>query len=296
MGGASRVARGPAPLRAPTGTGDAHIAALKNQLTQAARGGAVSVGSVRGAVLPVIPRTSHAANDQPTRAMPAACATAPRPGGTRSSVDASADGDWPPPRASAVSSAASSSVAMDGFSHPTAAASTAAISATAARATPSSSRSLSSRTSRRRTCSQHRRPHSYRPSRRERDPPTRRTRVISSATSALRRLRVLPLAASMAPDAPLLPPHEKSRSNKYKVRGMSRDEGQHGGRYPLTRRRCGEKKSRNCNGEEAFGGRPSVEALKERQPPSCRLPDIRPADFAEITAPKVASDTRLRTT
>jgi hypothetical protein len=33
-----------------------------------------------------------------------------------------------------------------------------------------------------------------------RDLPTRPTRVISSATSALRRLRVLPLAASMAPD------------------------------------------------------------------------------------------------
>jgi hypothetical protein len=53
--------------------------------------------------------------------------------------------------------------------------------------------------------------------------------VISSATSALRRLRVLPLAvlplaASMAPDAPLLPPHEKSRSNKYKARVRSRDD------------------------------------------------------------------------
>jgi hypothetical protein len=108
------------------------------------------------------------------------------------------------PRASAVSSAASSSVAMDGFSHLTAAASTAAISATAARATPGSSRSLSSRRSRRRTCSQHRRPHSYRPRRRERDRPTRRTRMISLATSALRRLRVLPLAASMAADAPAL--------------------------------------------------------------------------------------------
>jgi hypothetical protein len=65
---ASRIARGPSSLRAPTGTGDAHIAALKNQLTQAARDGTVSAGSVRCAVLPVIPRTSHAANDQPTRA------------------------------------------------------------------------------------------------------------------------------------------------------------------------------------------------------------------------------------
>ena len=41
-----RIARSPSPPTAPTGTGDARIAALKNQLTQAARGRAISAVSV----------------------------------------------------------------------------------------------------------------------------------------------------------------------------------------------------------------------------------------------------------
>ena len=42
-----RIARSPSPPTAPTGTGDARIAALTNQLTQAAQGRAISAVSVR---------------------------------------------------------------------------------------------------------------------------------------------------------------------------------------------------------------------------------------------------------
>jgi hypothetical protein len=79
------------------GTGDAHIAASKNRLIQAALGGAVSAGSVRGAVFPSSRGPLTVQTPSGPAPMPAACATAPRRGGTRSSVDASADGDWSPP-------------------------------------------------------------------------------------------------------------------------------------------------------------------------------------------------------
>jgi hypothetical protein len=219
--------------------------------------------------------------------MPAACATAPRPGGTRSSVDASADGDWPPPgraRSAAPPAPASpwtgsaipqlrpapprSARPREGNPWQLTLPLLANIEAPDPQPAPSAP-FLSSESERK-------------------GPADKANQGDQLGHVSLEAADSVAACSVRGARRPRSCRRMKSRdriNTRHAVRAVTK--GRHDGR---------EKMRRNCDDEEVFGGRPSVEALKERQPPSCRLPDIRPADLAQIAAPKVASETRLRTT